>query len=135
MPSCRPRELRRRPVAQSTVRTDAIVVLPPRFCHGSCFVERQEPVLVQAPVAKPTVERLDHCVIRGLSWPAEVELHAIEVRLQIQALRNELGTVIDSNALRLSAMRSHLLQDPHDVVSSQSLADLDGQALTAMVID
>jgi hypothetical protein len=39
MPSYRPRELRRRPVAQSTMRTDAIVVLPPRFCHGPCLVD------------------------------------------------------------------------------------------------
>ena len=30
------------------MRTDAIVVLPPRLCHGSCLVVRQEPMLIQA---------------------------------------------------------------------------------------
>jgi hypothetical protein len=56
MPIYRPRELRRRPVAQSTMWTDAIVVLPPRFCHGSGFVEPQEAMLVQALITKPAVE-------------------------------------------------------------------------------
>jgi hypothetical protein len=56
MPIYRPRELRRRLVAQSTMWTDAIVVLPPRFCHGSGFVEPQEPMLVQALITKPAVE-------------------------------------------------------------------------------
>jgi hypothetical protein len=37
--------------------------------------------------------------------------------------------------LRLSTLGGHLFQDPHDVVSGQPLADLDGQALTTMVID
>jgi hypothetical protein len=92
-------------------------------------------VLVQALVTKPSIERLDHRIIRGLSRPAEVELHAIEVRPQIQAPRDELGPVIDSNALRLTAIGGDLLQDTYDIVSGQSLADLDRQALTAIVID
>jgi hypothetical protein len=78
MPIYRPRELRRCSVAQSTMRMYAIVIVSPSFCHGPCLVERQEPVLVQALVAKPTIERLDERIICGLSWPAEVKLHAIE---------------------------------------------------------
>jgi hypothetical protein len=37
-------------------------------------------MLVQALDTKPTIERLDERIICGLSWPAEVELHAVEVR-------------------------------------------------------
>jgi hypothetical protein len=37
-------------------------------------------MLVQALDTKSTIERLDDRIIRGLSWPAEVELHAVEVR-------------------------------------------------------
>ena len=129
MPSYRPSELRRRSVAQSIMRTDAIVVLPPRFCHGSGLVERLEPMLVQALIVKPAVEPIDHCVIRGLSWPAEVELHAVEVGPQIQAPRDEFWAVVDSNACRLSTLGSHVLQDPNHVVSGQPLADLDGPFL------
>ena len=33
-------------VVQSTMRTNAIVIVPPSFCHGPCFIERQEQVLV-----------------------------------------------------------------------------------------
>ena len=78
MPIYRPRELRRCLVAQSTMRTNAIVIVSPSFCHGPYFIERQEPMLVQALDTKPTIERLDERIICGLSWPAEVELHAVE---------------------------------------------------------
>jgi hypothetical protein len=86
------------------MRTNAIVIIPPSFCHGPCFIERQEPVLVQTLVAKPTIERLNERIIRWLSWPAEVELHAVEVSPQIQAPRNELRTVVDSNRLWLATL-------------------------------
>ena len=78
MPIYRPRELRRCSVAQSTMRTYPIVIVSPSFCHGPCFIERQEPMLVQALDTKPTIERLDERIIRGLSWPTEVELHAVK---------------------------------------------------------
>ena len=35
----------------------------------------------------------------------------------------------------LPAIGRHLLEDLHDIVSGQSLADLDRQALTAVVIN
>ena len=89
MPSYPPREFERRLVAQSTMRTNATVIVPPSFCHGLCFIERKEPMLVQALDTKSTIERLDERIIRGLSWPAEVELHAVEVRPQIQAPRDD----------------------------------------------
>ncbi len=89
MPIYRPRELRRCLVAQSTMRANAIVIVPPSFRHGLCFIERQEPMLVQALDTKSTIERLDERIIRGLPWPAEVELHAVEVRPQIQAPRDD----------------------------------------------
>lgn len=56
MPSYQPCELRQRPVARNTKRPDSFVIFPPRFCHGSSFVERQEPMPVQALVTEPAVE-------------------------------------------------------------------------------
>ena len=41
MPSYRPREFERRLVAQSTMRTHAIVILSPRFCHGPRILKQQ----------------------------------------------------------------------------------------------
>jgi hypothetical protein len=79
-------------------------------------------VLIQALVTKPSIERLDHRIIRGLSRPAEVELHAVEVGPQIQAPRDELRAVVHSNALWLSTLSSYLFQDPYDVVTGQTLA-------------
>ena len=84
------------------MRTYPIVIVSPSFCHGPCFIERQEPVLVQALDTKPTVERLDERIIRGLSWPAGVELNAIEGGPYIQAPRDELWSVVDSNRLWLA---------------------------------
>ena len=80
------------------MRTNAIVIVPPSFSHGPCFIERQEPVLVQTLVAKPTIERLNERIIRWLSWPAEVELHAARVRPQIQAPR--AGSINRENVRR-----------------------------------
>ena len=72
MPIYRPSELRRCSVAQSTMRADAIGIVSPSFCHGPCFIERQGPMLVQALDTKPTIERLDERMLRGLSWPAKL---------------------------------------------------------------
>ena len=44
MPSYPPREFERRLVTQSTMRTNAIVIIPPSFCHGLCFIERSRPL-------------------------------------------------------------------------------------------
>jgi hypothetical protein len=83
------------------------------FFHGSRLVERQEQILVQALVTKP----------------------AVEVGPQIQVPRDKLRAIVDPNRLLLTTLYRRLFQDPHDIVSGQTLADLDGQALTTMVID
>ena len=74
----RPRELRRCLIAQSTMRTNAIVIVPPSFCHGPYFIERQEPMLVQALDTKPTIERLDERIICGLSWDERAGFYLAE---------------------------------------------------------
>ena len=51
-------------------------------------------MLVQALDTKPTIERLVECIIRGLSWPAEVELGAVEGGPWIQAPRDEFWSVV-----------------------------------------
>jgi hypothetical protein len=86
------------------MRASAIESVPPSFCHGLCFIERQEPMLVQALDTKPTIERLDERIICGLSWPSEVELHSVEVRPQIQAPLDDLWSVVDSNRLWLATL-------------------------------
>ena len=106
MPSYRPREFQRRLFAQSTMRTNAIGIIPPSFCHGPCFIERQEPVLVQTLVAKPTIERLNERIIRWLSWPAEVELHAARVPKLLEMNSGPLSTRIVCGLPRCEATPS-----------------------------
>lgn len=86
-------------------------------------------------VAKRPAYLIGTNINRGLSRPAEVKLHTVEGGPQIQALRDELRTVIHPNRLRLATLRRDPLQDPYDIVSRQPLADLNRQTLAAMVID
>ena len=67
--------------------------------------------------------QLDERIIRGISWPAEVELHAVQGGQQIQAPRDEVWSVVDPNRLWLAMLSSHSLRDPYNIVSSQSRLD------------
>jgi hypothetical protein len=46
-----------------------------------------------------------------------------------------IRAVVDTNRLRLAALHRHPFQDPHDIVSRKPPTNLDGQALTAKVLD
>ncbi|MNX73024.1 hypothetical protein D3C86_1044010 [compost metagenome] len=59
------------------------------------FLERQEPVGVQALVPKTPVEELDVGVVRGLSGPGEVQRDAVLVSPAGQHLGDELKVVVD----------------------------------------
>ena len=50
--------------------------MPPRGLNLIlCILLAHEPVLVQTVLAQPTVKALDHSVIGGLTWSAEVQLY------------------------------------------------------------
>ena len=60
--------------------TFPIVVPPPPLDFLPSILQRQEPAFVQTLFTKPGVEGLDHSVVSRLAWPAEVQLHAVQVR-------------------------------------------------------
>lgn len=94
-----------------------------------------EPVLVEALLPQPTVERLDEGVIGGLAGSTEVERHLVKVSPPIQRLRDELRAIIDANRLRRASIGLKLLQDGDVVVSGEPLAEPDRQTLPRKVID
>jgi hypothetical protein len=112
-----------------------VVIFSPSFDHSLGLGHRQEPVLLQTLLPKLSVERFDERIIRGLSRTAEVELHAIAGSPPVYGLRQELGTISDSDCFRQSAMDRNPFQNLHEVVTPKSFRDVQRQALTAKVID
>jgi hypothetical protein len=51
---------------------------------------------VQAFRAQLTIERLDEAVIRGLTWPREVQGNRIGISPEIKVARNELAAITPS---------------------------------------
>jgi hypothetical protein len=68
-------ELRRRPIPQRAVRPALIEVLTPRRDDGARFVQRAEPMLIQALVAELAVAAFHICVLRRLAGLAQAQLH------------------------------------------------------------
>ncbi len=61
-------EVARRQVFKRRMRPVSIVVVPPCGDALARIRHRQEPGSVEALLPEPAVERLDECVVRGLSW-------------------------------------------------------------------
>ena len=122
--------------SQGAVWTLTIVVNPPRFDLVLRVGQTHEPVLFQAFGPQPAVERLDQSVIRGPSWPTEVQAYVAQVRPLIETLRCELAPVVDTDLL---GERTSFVPDPVErsgnVIAAQPLADLDRQTLACEVID
>jgi hypothetical protein len=96
--------------AHSEVWQYEAVILPPVFDHLLGVFQRQEPVLVQALLPELPIELLDERIICGLSWPAEVELNAIEVGPPIQRLRDEFRSVVYTDRARQAPFGGEPLQ-------------------------
>ena len=68
-------------------------------------LQGREPVLVQALLPTSPIESLDEGVVRGLTWPAEVQLHSVRVGSLIQTLRREFRSVVHLDAIEVSVHR------------------------------
>ena len=68
-------------------------------------LQGREPVLVQALLPNSPIESLDEGVVRGLTRPAEVQLHSVRVGPLIQTLRRELRSVVHPDAIEVSVLR------------------------------
>jgi hypothetical protein len=70
----------------------------------------------------------------GLPGTAEVELHVIPVSPQIDILRDELGTIINLDPLRLPMLPGDSFKNFGNLQTPDPRSHMDGQALTGMVI-
>lgn len=71
-------------VIQRTMRTDMIVVLPPRFNRLSCILQIVEDGLVQTFLSETPVEALVECILKRLAWPDELQRDTVAIRPCIQ---------------------------------------------------
>jgi len=62
------RELHRGQGAETAVRPQVVVILPPRLDDRTGFRQAAEQVLVKALVAQLAVERFNECVLHRLAW-------------------------------------------------------------------
>lgn len=54
------------------MRATLVIVYAPVLDFSPDILQRHKPVLVQTPLPQPAVERLNRGIIRGRSWPGEV---------------------------------------------------------------
>src|SRR5882724_5824705 len=90
---------------------------------------------VQALFPEPSVEAFDHCIVRRLAEPAELDLHLVRVGPLIHLPTDELRSVVAVNPSRHTALVLQPLHDPHDVLSFEALTDFDLQTLARKHID
>lgn len=82
------------------MRTFLIIEAPPQLDLAPSVVQRQEPVFIQALLAKAAIEALDHGVIRRCPTAGEVEFHDMLVHPSVHDVAGEFTAVIDLDRLR-----------------------------------
>ena len=108
-------ELGGSPVIERTVRSLLVVIATPRGDDGTGSVQTLEPVVVQALVAKTSVEAFHKGVLRRLARGNELELHAVAIGPLIQSAAGELRSLVGANCLRQAAKLCGLVEHPRDV--------------------
>src|SRR5712671_5929633 len=110
---------------------------PPRLDLALRVGQRQEPVRVEAFVAKTAIERLHKGVVGRLAGPAEIKRHAIMVSPAVERLGDELWPIVDPDRLSITSeftgcyrgCAAHQRQPPHrrnDLLASDALVNFDG---------
>ena len=126
--------LDRRPIAQSAVRPDLVVVLSPELDLLPRIGEIREPVLGETLVAEAGVEAFGMRVLDGLAGPNEVQGHDAFESPGVEDLADELRPVVDANALGLAAHGDEQVQGRHHPPAGERGVDLDRQALAGEAV-
>ncbi len=92
------------------MRADMVVVVPPHFTFMPSIGQAQEPICVETLCPDPAVERLRKGIVGWFAGPTEVQHNIMLVGPQIEILRDELGTLIDPDALWPSVLDCDALQ-------------------------
>ena len=78
----------------------------------------QEPVLVQARGPKPTIERLDVCIVGRLPWPREVRDDAALASPRVHVTRDELTALIYPDRFRIADLPAYTVEGRHHIFAA-----------------
>jgi hypothetical protein len=109
-------------VAEGAVLANMVVVVPPRLTFMPSFGQAQEPVCVEALGPDPAVERFREGIVGWFTRPAEVHHNIMLVGPKVEILRDDLGTLIDPDAL-WPPMRAEDVTDTLDLALTASGCD------------
>jgi len=111
-----------------------VVTVPPVFGHAPHFVEAGEDVAVEHLGAVGFVEALDVSVLGRLVGLGVNELDAALLRPLLERGTDELGAVVQTQALRRAEHFDQLINGTDDALWRQAGADLDAQGFKVVVI-
>lgn len=107
---------------------------PPRFKYRLRSDETDEPVLVQALIAKCAVKALDVRVLDRLARANETERNPTSVGPRIKGQTGEFGTVVHHTRPGQPDGHAQMLEDANDARTRQRPIDFDGDALARVVV-
>jgi hypothetical protein len=109
-------ELSRRYPAQTAVRPELVVVLPPDGGTPASLVETVKPALVEMLIAELAVETLDVAVLHGPARLNQEMADAILLCPGHEDAAGELRAVVGAYGQRATPKARSLLQHPGDVL-------------------
>ena len=99
---------------------DSVVIVTPAFDSFSCARQAEEPVGIEAFVAKSAVERLDVAILHGPARLDVAQQHSMLFAPSAQGTRDELRAVVDVDLFRKASRKRELLEDADHTQSWQT---------------
>ena len=86
-----------------------VVLAPPFFNSIAGISHRQEPRRIEALGTHTRVRCFDESVVRGLSWPRDVDLDTVQIGPLVEHPAAELRAIVHPQTLRLAARADELI--------------------------
>jgi hypothetical protein len=126
--------LQRRTVFQAAVWPLLVVVAAPSLDLLCSILQTQKPVLIQAFLSKPAVERFDEGIVRGLARPGEVQDDAMGIGSQVNFFGDKLRAVVHPEAFRHPILGHRQVEGRDHIIAPVAEAHPDKGTNTAKVI-
>src|SRR6185436_16726251 len=132
---CASRVLGRWNAPDRPVRSLLVVIMPPRLDAPPRILDTDEVLRVEARVPKLVIEAFDKPVLHRLAGIDEVEPNTLAPRPRIHLSPAKLRSVVRDDHRGVSTDRRYSIKYASHDDPGKRCADLDGQALSAEVVD
>ena len=116
------------------MRSILVVVDPPVLDRGADLVDAQEPVLVEALVAKFPVEALDIGVLDWSTGRDEEKPNTTAIGPFVESTTRKLRAIIDDDGLRNPTELRKLVEPAHNACSRDGSRRIDPSAFPAEIV-